>query len=80
MFWTNASAAKKGPQLLYLKPYDRIQDNTKHEIISLTKNEYIRLKDQATGKIRVILGEKANIIPEPTEMFYSVVWSIFNKQ
>jgi len=31
---------------------------------------YIRLKDRATGKIRVILGEKANIIPEPTEDIY----------
>ena len=31
---------------------------------------YIRLKDRATGKIRVILGEKANIVPEPTEDIY----------
>ena len=37
---TGVKRIEKGPQLLYLKAYDKILDNKKHEIISLTKNEY----------------------------------------
>ena len=62
-----------GPQLLYLKPYDYIKNKEgekTREVISLMKNEFLRLKDEATGKVRVITGEQGCIVPNPTEVPY----------
>jgi len=62
-----------GPKLLFLKPFDKIKsdvtNNEKRQCISLKSNEYIRLLDQSTGKVRVVRGEKGCVVPGPDEIF-----------
>ena len=60
-----------GPQEIFLGPYDQvIQGNPKGEVsaeaIELESNEYIRLQDNRSGKIRYVLGEGC-VVPEPNE-------------
>jgi len=54
-----------GPKQVRLGPYDIIL-KPKTKAITLEANEYIRLVDDVTGKIRLETGE-AIVYPEPTE-------------
>jgi len=56
-----------GPKQVRLGPYDIIL-KPKTKAITLEANEYIRLVDDVTGKIRLETGE-AIVYPEPTEKF-----------
>merc|ERR1712054_370913 len=56
-----------GPNQVNLGPYDIILKE-KAKAITLEANEYVRLVDDVTGKIRLETGE-AIVYPEPTEKF-----------
>jgi len=56
-----------GPKQVRLGPYDIIL-KPKTKAITLEANEYIRLVDDVTGKIRLETGE-AIVYPEPTEKY-----------
>lgn len=62
-----------GPKLVWLEAYDHVQEdrsgNKKRVTISLKANEYIRLLNNETGKIRVIRGEQGCIVPSPNDEF-----------
>ena len=59
-----------GPKLLHLKPYDEIE--CKRDAISLKANEFARLIDRQSGKVRVVTGE-AIVIPSVDEEFLDKV-------
>lgn len=65
---SGVSRVEQGPQLVFLKPYDEM-DGGKKAVISLKKTEYVRFLNKATGKLRVIYGEKGGVVPEPNEVF-----------
>lgn len=64
---TGALRRLDGPSQISLGPYDVIHKE-KTKAITLEANEYIRLVDDVTGKIRVETGEKL-VYPAPTERF-----------
>lgn len=70
-----------GPSMVFLKPYDKVMKNDhgemKRQALSLKSNEYVRFLDLATGKIRVVQGERGCVVPGPDEEF---VDSIGKKQ
>lgn len=63
---TGEKRIELGPKLLFLNCYDRIIDN-KRKALSLKANEFVRLLDHSTGKVRVLQGEKGCIVPNPEE-------------
>lgn len=65
---SGVSRVEKGPQLLFLKPYDEF-DGIKKAVIALKKTEYVRFVNKATGQVRVVHGEKGGVVPEPNESF-----------
>jgi hypothetical protein len=64
---TGALRRIDGPNQVNLGPYDIILKE-KAKAITLEANEYVRLVDDVTGKIRLETGE-AIVYPEPTEKF-----------
>jgi len=61
-----------GPQILYLQPYDSIiqqHGKDKRTAKSLKANEFVRLVDNRTGKVRVERGEQGCIVPGPHEVW-----------
>ncbi len=62
-----------GPKLVMLQAYDTIlkdeQGKKARQVIALKANEFTRLIDNSTGKIRVIRGESL-VIPGVDEEFY----------
>lgn len=62
-----------GPKLVFLQSYDKIQRDEANgksyirQSISLKKNEYIRLLDGVTGKVRIVEGEKGCLVPGADE-------------
>ena len=57
---------EEGPKLLHLNPYDEIE--RKFDVISLKANEFARLIDKQSGKVRVVQGE-AIVVPSVDEGF-----------
>ena len=69
---TGSVKIEQGPKILELSAYEKIKDGTIYKAISLMKNQYIKLKDKATGQIEMIKGEKGAFIPQPTQIdFYT---------
>lgn len=64
---TGALRRIDGPSQMRLGPYDVVHKE-KTKAITLEANEYIRLVDDITGKIRLETGEKL-VYPGPTEKF-----------
>lgn len=61
-----------GPKILFLQPYDIIVKQhglEKRSAISLKANEYVRVQDNCTGKVRVERGEQGCIVPGPNEVW-----------
>jgi hypothetical protein len=70
---TGDKRVETGPKLVFRKPYDEILENSrkleKRTTISLKANEYARLSDERTGKVRVVRGERGSLAPGPYEKF-----------
>lgn len=64
---TGNKRVENGPKLLFLKPYDTLLGNVK-TAFSLKANEYVRLIDNITGKVRVLRGEMGSVILGPDEI------------
>lgn len=73
---TGKHHVQEGPKLVVLKPYDEILNNAqgqmKRKSYSLKANEFIRLIDKQSGKIRVVHGEEV-VVPTPDEAFVDKV-------
>lgn len=73
---TGERRIQEGPTLVTLLPYDEIEkakygqsideDRLKRRAISLKANEFVRLIDKQSGKVRVVKGE-ASVIPTVEE-------------
>lgn len=70
---TGDKRVETGPKLVFRNPYDEILKNSrdlkKRITISLKANEYARLLDERTGKVRVVRGERGSLAPGPYEQF-----------
>lgn len=62
-----------GPKLIHLEAYDTILKDRygekKRKALSLKANQFVRFIDNKTGKIRVVRGEKGNVVPQAEEEF-----------
>ncbi|MDP6354966.1 MAG: hypothetical protein QF473_07695, partial [Planctomycetota bacterium] len=65
----------EGPTLYFLGANEQMAGE--HDAIPLKKNEYVRLVDRVTGKIRVVQGE-CSVCPEPTEKLLGAVQKAVN--
>eukprot|EP00980_Cylindrotheca_fusiformis_P014294 scaffold3791_cov137-Cylindrotheca_fusiformis.AAC.21 len=72
-FLTGDKRVEIGPKLVFRNPYDEVVKNSrsmeKRTTISLKANEYARLLDERTGKVRVVRGECGSLAPGPYERF-----------
>lgn len=67
---TGETRVEKGPRLLFLGPYDEIDDDCDGKIklaVSLKATQYIRFVDKMSGQVRVEIGEQGCVIPSPFE-------------
>ncbi|CAD7940437.1 unnamed protein product [Amoebophrya sp. A120] len=66
---TGISKCEVGPKMVFLQPYDEVVGGGARQMITLLRNEFVRFKDQTTGKIRVEKGEQGAVMPSPTEVY-----------
>jgi len=68
---TGEKRIEMGPKLVFRNSYDEILKNSKQlekrSSLSLKSNEYVRLLDEHTGKVRVVQGECGCLAPGPYE-------------
>jgi len=70
---TGDKRVEVGPKLVFRKPYDEILKNNlgleKRKATSLKSNEYARLVDERSGKVRVVRGQRGCLVPGPYEKY-----------
>ena len=70
---TGSKRVEHGPKLNLLKPFDEeleIGGQAVQKALSLKATEFIKLKDETTGNVRVVRGETV-LIPGPNEVAVS---------